>query len=172
MSKKKQKKRGVFLKNSKQKEGIEKYDPSEGKGLKLQWLNFISNYIKNGGNATEAYLIAYPKSSEESARRSASDLLTNPDIIGEISNRYDQQTITEAWVIANAKEYVLAGLNDSKFAYAGVKALEMIAKSKGMLTDNHKFEFTSENPAIVPPVVSSNKAKELNKIIIGGGVIE
>lgn len=36
-------------------------------------------------NGTAAYLAAYPKSSEESARRSASDLLTNPDIQSEIA---------------------------------------------------------------------------------------
>ncbi|WP_397382822.1 terminase small subunit [Prosthecobacter sp.] len=38
-----------------------------------------------GLNQTEAYLEAYPNSSAEAARRSASDLLTKPDIQAEIS---------------------------------------------------------------------------------------
>lgn len=37
------------------------------------------------GNATQAYLEAYPDSGEEAARRSASDLLTNPDIVEAIT---------------------------------------------------------------------------------------
>ena len=73
-----------YLKSSKQKEGIGEYAPREGKGLKLQWLNFISAYIKNGGNATEAYLIAYPAVNRETARRNGSRLLSHADIIGEI----------------------------------------------------------------------------------------
>jgi hypothetical protein len=42
--------------------------------------------IAKGLNATEAYCEAYPKSTKAAARRSASDLLTNPDIAREIEN--------------------------------------------------------------------------------------
>jgi phage terminase small subunit len=41
--------------------------------------------VVSGLNATRAYCAAYPESSEEAARRSASDLLTKPDIRGEIA---------------------------------------------------------------------------------------
>jgi phage terminase small subunit len=47
---------------------------------------FISEYL-SCFNATEAYSRAYPKSKRESARRSASELLTNPDIKVEIEAR-------------------------------------------------------------------------------------
>ena len=41
---------------------------------------FCLEYIAKAFNGTKAYLAVYPDSSEESARRSASNLLTNPDI--------------------------------------------------------------------------------------------
>ena len=161
---KKQKKRGVFLKSIKQKEGLGEYVPREGKGLKLQWLKFISEYIKNGGNATEAYLKAYPEASKETARRNGSRLLTYTDILEEIKNRYDEQTVTDSWVIAIAKGYVLAGLSNPKVALAGVKALEMIARSKGMLTDTKKPFFTAENPAIFPALIKPETVKEMEEL--------
>lgn len=148
MEKKARKKRGTYLKDTSQKEGLSEYSPSEGKGLKLQWLNFITAYIKNGGNATEAYSVAYPGASKETARRNGSRLLTQTDILGEIRNRYDSQTVTDDWIIATAQKYALAGLETPKMALAGAKALEMIARSKGMLTDVKKVEFTAESPAV------------------------
>jgi len=164
MKKKKQKKRGVYLKSIKQKEGLEEYVPIKGRGLKLQWINFIKEYIKNGGNATEAYMVAYPKANRETARRNGSKLLTQTDIIGEISNHYDQESATESWVISSARKYVVNGLKDPKWAYAGVKALEMIAKNKGMLTDTKKFEFTAENPAVFLSPYTKEEAEKFRKM--------
>lgn len=46
--------------------------------------------IVAGLNATDAYVAAYPKSSKAAARRSASDLLTNPDIASEIARLRDE----------------------------------------------------------------------------------
>lgn len=168
MDKTKQKKRGVFLKSLKQKEGLEEYDPAKGKGLKLQWLKFISEYIKNGGNATEAYLSVYVGASRETARRNGSRLLTYTDILEEIKNRYDEQTVTDAWVIAIAKDYVLAGLSNPKVSLAGVKALEMIARSKGMLTDTKKPFFTAENPAVFLPIMSKEEKEKMDKFVASG----
>jgi len=168
METKKQKRRGVYLKNSKQKEGLEKYAPKDGRGLKLQWLNFISVYIKNGGNATEAYLAAYPEASRETARRNGSRLLTHADIIEEIKSRYDQQTVTDSWIIATAKKFVVAGLENPKLAFSGVKALEMIARSKGLLNDVHKEYFTSENPAIFPALVRPETVRKMEEQIRKG----
>lgn len=167
MENKKRKKRGVYLKSSKQKEGLEKYMPGEGCGLKIQWLNFISAYIK-GGNATEAYMSAYPEASRETARRNASKLLTQTDILEEIRNRYDEQCVTDAWVIATGKKYVEAGLDNPRLAFAGVKALEMIARSKGMLTDVQKPFFTEDNPAIFLPLVSAENAKKWDEEVKQG----
>lgn len=168
MEGKKQKSRGVYLKSLQQKAGLEKYQPKEGKGLKMQWLNFIGAYIRNGGNATEAYATAYPEASRETARRNGSRLLTHADIIEEISSRYDQQTVTDAWIIATAKKFVLAGLENPKLAFSGVKALEMIARSKGLLNDVHKEYFTAENPAIFPALVRPETVRKMEEQIRKG----
>ncbi len=170
--KKRQKKRGVFLKNAKQKEGMEKFDPTKGNGLKLQWLNFISEFIKNEGNGTDAYMKAYPDATRESARRNASRLLTHADIMEEISHRYSQSCVTDAWVISNAKEYVEKGKNDHRMANAAVKALELLARSKGMLTDNKRVEFTGENPAIFMPVCTPAEASKMNELIGNNRIVE
>lgn len=50
------------------------------------------------GNATLAYLNSYPKSSKSSARRSASELLTNPDILAEIDSWLDKDWLTDEYV--------------------------------------------------------------------------
>ena len=50
---------------------------------------FADEYIKTR-NATRAYMMAYPNSSEGAARRSASDLLTKPDISAYVKQRIDE----------------------------------------------------------------------------------
>lgn len=47
--------------------------------MNLKQQRFCDEYLKDG-NGTRAYMTAYPDSSEESARTSASDLLTNPNV--------------------------------------------------------------------------------------------
>lgn len=150
--KKQQKKKGTYVKGTLRSEG-----------LKIQWLSFISEYIKNGGNATKAYGVAYPDASSETARRNGSKLLTHTDILEEIQCRYDLQTITDAWIIVTAKKYALEGLKNPKMALAGVKALEMIARSKGMLTDVKKVEFSAENPAIFMSLYTVEEAEKMKK---------
>ena len=41
--------------------------------------------VASGLSAVEAYTAAYPKSGAEAARRSASKLMTNPDVIKEVA---------------------------------------------------------------------------------------
>lgn len=50
---------------------------------------FADEYIKTR-NATRAYMMAYPNSSEDSARRDASRLLTNADISAYVKQRIDE----------------------------------------------------------------------------------
>lgn len=47
--------------------------------MNLKQQRFCDEYLKDG-NGTRAYMTAYPDSSEESARSSASDLLANPNV--------------------------------------------------------------------------------------------
>jgi hypothetical protein len=48
--------------------------------LKHEHQQFLLSMVETGLNQTKAYLNIYKDSSEESARRSASDLMTNPDL--------------------------------------------------------------------------------------------
>lgn len=137
-------------------------------GLRPQWLQFISAYIKNGGNATEAYVSVYPEATRETARRNGSRLLTNADILEEIGYRYDEQRATDAWVIGVAMKYASLGIDNPKMAFASVKALELIARSKGMLTDIKKVEFSGENPAIFLPLITEAEKKKFDEMTKNG----
>ena len=59
---------------------------------------FCREYVKNGNNGTKAYMKAY-KTNEESARRLASKLLTNIDIleyIKELQDKLEDKSIMSA----------------------------------------------------------------------------
>ena len=59
---------------------------------------FCREYVKNGNNGTKAYMKAY-KTNEESARRLASKLLTNIDIleyIEELQKKLEDKSIMSA----------------------------------------------------------------------------
>lgn len=136
-------------------------------GLRLSWIKFIDAYIQNGGNGTEAYLTAYPESSKEAARRSASDLLTKPDILEEINNRLVTQKVTDEFIYSN-----LVNLVNTHWAGKGsltaVKALEILAKMKGLLVDTKRIAFTGDNPAVFPALVKDTTKKEMDEKVARG----
>ena len=99
---------------------------------------FCREYIKNGNNGTRAYMIAYPDSSEESARRQASRLLTNVDIQKYIEQL---QSKTEDKAIMSIQERMqwLTNLINSKREKSvsnKLKALEILNKMDGVYTQN------------------------------------
>jgi len=130
-------------------------------GLRLVWLLFIKEYVANNGNATEAYLKTHKGVSRETARRNGARLLTNADIREEINCRYDQQRATEAWIISNL---MFVAKNPGRNPMAAVKALETLARIKGMLTDTKKVEFTAENPAVFLPLFTKEESEEFRKM--------
>lgn len=72
---------------------------------------FINEYLLCW-NATQAYLKVYPKSSYEAARRSASDLLTNPDIEKEIQERIAENAMSANEVLARLAEHARGDIDD------------------------------------------------------------
>lgn len=133
-------------------------------GLKREWVMFIDEYLRNGFNATQAYMKAYPECKETSAIKQACLLLKNSNIRNEINNIMETQLLTDNWVLSVGKEYVMKGLIDEKWAKAGSSVLEMFAKSKGMLTDIHRHEFDNDNPAIITIPVSPERQEEIAKM--------
>ena len=99
---------------------------------------FCREYVKNGNNGTKAYMIAYPDSSEDSARRQASRLLTNVDIQKYIEQL---QSKTEDKAIMSIQERMqwLTNLINSKREKSvsnKLKALEILNKMDGVYTQN------------------------------------
>ncbi len=74
----------------------------------------VAQLAAQGIDQTHAYLTVYPKSSEEAARRSASALMTNPDVrarVQELTGKAAEratvslaQAIERAWEIAQQDE--------------------------------------------------------------------
>ena len=65
----------------------------EGKPLSKKHQKFVNEYLKRW-NGTRAYMAVYPKSQYESALRSASELLTKPDIAAVIAERIKESQMS------------------------------------------------------------------------------
>jgi len=134
----------------------------ESEGLRLKWIIFLDEYIKNGGNGQEAYKKAYPNVSNETARVNASRLLTNTNVKDELKNKLNTQRITEDF-IKDRLIFIVENNLSGKEAFVGVKALELLSKIKGMLVDTKRVAFTGENPAVFVPLYNDQDKKELKK---------
>ena len=80
--------------------------------MKGKHQEFADAYLADAElNATRAYLKVYPRSSEAAARRSASDLLTRPDIQAYVAERMKQRAqrteITQDFVLQGLKQVAL-----------------------------------------------------------------
>lgn len=101
--------------------------------MKDSYIVFCDEYLLNGMNATKAYLVAYPKSSEDTARRAASALMTKLDIINYIKEKQELTSISKGIT----KEEIIQDLIDIKNANKkdrpsiATKAIEVINKMQG-----------------------------------------
>jgi len=148
------------IKTLAEKEGISV--DVENNGLRLAWVKFVDAYVENGGNATQAYLKAYPESSSQSARAHAPRLVAKGSIRDEINNRLETQKVTDDFIIAGLAD-IAVSFRATKTIMAAVKALEVLARIRGMLTDTKKFAFTAENPCIFPSLIKPENAKKFEQ---------
>jgi len=154
------KKQARVARSTKEKELDIKQD-----GLRLRWIIFLDEYIKNGGNGQEAYKKAYPDiKNDETARVNASRLLTNATVKAELYNKLEAQKITEDRITGFALNFIELGLSSEKYAMAGAKMVEMLGKVKGMLVDTKRIAFTGENPAIFKSLYTEKDKKDFDKI--------
>lgn len=147
------KKKGRVIKSSKERETGESEE-----GLKQEWIKFIDEFVANGGNGTRAYMKVY-NVSEKVAGASAPRLLGNVSIRAEIDYRYVSQKVTDNGITAELWD-IATKYKGAKTIFASVKALEILAKTKGMLVDTKKIAFTGENPALFPSLVKPENAKQ------------
>lgn len=76
---------------------------------------FVAEYIKNNCNAFKAYKATYPDTTDNAARVSASELLTNPNIREAIDDLIDE-------ILNNKKDLTLQVLNEyKKIAFSDMK---------------------------------------------------
>lgn len=80
------------------------------KALTIKQTQFVEEYLRNGGNATQAVIVVY-KCSYNSARTSASRMLTNANIQEAISNYLSLAGLSVVDVIDMTIEPVMRGLN-------------------------------------------------------------
>ncbi|WP_145413792.1 terminase small subunit [Paenibacillus xylanexedens] len=104
-------------------------------------MNFVNEYMKDM-NATAAYLRAGYKCTEEAARRAASRLLTNVDVMSEIGQRTDKMQkdsgMSVQWVLEQYKEIIVNNLEEDPAVAKG--ALDSVAKHYGMFKDKTEID--------------------------------
>lgn len=144
-------------------------DQDKEAGLRPQWRKFIDAYFRNNFNATQAYLDVYENiENERVAQSSASRLLSNAIIRAEIDARFEAQSVTEHWITASLKRVALK--DDARSLNAAVRALEILARVKGMLKDPKSPDaFTAENPAIFLPVYTQEEKEKFELFARKGG---
>lgn len=86
---------------------------------------------KSRPNATRAYMEVYPDCTEESARSSASELLTKDNIREYIAKRMGEMVMTTNEVIIRLADLAMNAEKDSD----KIHALELIGRSQAMFLD-------------------------------------
>jgi hypothetical protein len=131
-------------------------------------IDFVKYYLEKGmQNVYEAYIRAYPDTSESTAKKTAYRILKRKVVQDELKAQIKASGITEARIKMNAQKYVDKGLKDVEYSLAGVKSNEMLAKHSGMLDDTVNHRFGEHNPAIfVSPTTEEEKEKfkKMNRI--------
>jgi PBSX family phage terminase large subunit len=91
--------------------------------LSLDELAMVNAYFECNMNATRAYMKLHPKASYDSARTTASDMLTKPNIKGEITRRLNvgampgNEVIYRLGAMARAEMFPFIRIGDDGFVY-------------------------------------------------------
>lgn len=120
--------------------------------LNSQSKAFCEEYVANGYKATEAYMIAYPNSSRESARRSSSKVLLKPEIkqyIKEIQReRFEALNISADRIAEKLAEIAFADKKDTDYtATSQLKALDLLQKQLGL--QSQKMELNGKQDIVI-----------------------
>lgn len=113
---------------------------------------FCEEYISNGYNAYKAYMVAYPKSSEQSAKGNANRLLRTPEIKAYIKDlqkeRFEALNISAERIAEKLAEIAFADKKDEDYtATAQLKALDLLQKQLGL--QSQKVEMNGKQDVII-----------------------
>lgn len=100
--------------------------------------DFIMEYISNGFNAQQAYLVAYPNSTIKTAKTNAYRLLGNEEIKAEIERQvkmiFEEKYIKADRVIMEIADIAFAPKGDEDYpSPVKLKALELLMKHMGLM---------------------------------------
>ena len=119
--------------------------------LNAQSKAFCEEYVANGYKATEAYMIAYPNSSRESARRSSSKVLLKPEIkqyVKEIQReRFEALNISADRIACELSAMAFSDFDENNSATTKLKALDLLQKQLGL--QNQKVELKGKQDIII-----------------------
>jgi len=95
--------------------------------LKKEWQQFLLNLVYEGMNQTNAYIDAYPDSSPEAAKSSASELLTNPNLdeaYKELKAELKERAQVDAdWVLNGLVDLINGGKLEKKIDTNALKGV-------------------------------------------------
>lgn len=120
--------------------------------LNSQSKAFCEEYVANGYKAVEAYMIAYPNSSRESAYRSSSKVLLKPEIKQYIKDiqreRFEALNISAERIAEKLAEIAFADKKDTDYtATSQLKALDLLQKQLGL--QSQKMELNGKQDVII-----------------------
>jgi len=140
--------------------------------MKPEWSAFIDAYMKNGGNAQEAYREIKPEvKNTKSAQACGSRILSFSIVREEIENRLAMERVTDGFIYSGLRD-IAVNFRGAKTIMAAVKSYEILGKMRGLLIDTKRLQFTPGNPAICGPVVADDRKDILEAKVVGGGLIE
>lgn len=110
---------------------------------------FINEYFINGFNATQAYISVYKKVNEETAKVNGCKLLTNTNILAEISKRQieikEKHEITVEELVTVSKRIMVN--NEDEKPGVSLKAIAELAKLSGSYaTEKTETTIKTEQP--------------------------
>lgn len=114
-------------------------------------ISFCNEYVSNGYNAVQAYLKAYPKSSEMSAKGNANRLLRTPEIkeyIKELQReRFEALNISAERIACELASMAFSEFDENNSATSKLKALDLLQKQLGL--QNQKMEINGKQDIII-----------------------
>lgn len=121
------------------------------KQLKPQHQVFINEYLTNGYNMTQAYMVAYPDASYATASRNGHRLMKTQRIkdavAQEIELRVGTKEELKRKITLKLAEMAFSSKDDENYPYAAqTKALDMLNKMSGNYTE--KIEVTNRTITI------------------------
>ena len=106
--------------------------------LRVNDMLFLTEYLRNGRNATRAYMVVHPKAKYTSAESSAHDLLSKPKVQQELARRVQAEGGITKEMVESTLLQALAWANE-KHDHLAVASIGMdCAKLAGFLVEKRQ----------------------------------